>query len=109
MRKNYFIAPGLFDSKMSQTNIIELVCKKYGLTIEEVKGKSRKTDIIQARQVAMYLIKKKLGYSYERIGKHCFGWPDHSTVIHAVRIVADAISIKNEQGLAAIEVMTRLT
>lgn len=68
--------------------IQDAVAKHFGITIDALIGTSRKREIVQARQLAMYLIKKYIELSLKSIGA-AFGNRDHSTVIHACQVVAD--------------------
>nr|WP_307909165.1 helix-turn-helix domain-containing protein [Mycoplasmopsis bovis] len=47
-------------------------------------GKSRRKDVVLARHIAIWIVKKQLDLSLEQIGKF-FGNRDHSTIINAVR------------------------
>jgi len=60
----------------------------YGIKLEDLKAKTRKKEIVTARQVAMYFSKEFTNHSLKSIGYH-FGGRDHSTVIHAVQTVND--------------------
>jgi chromosomal replication initiator protein len=51
-----------------------------------LKSKTRKREIVQARQIAMYFAKKMTKSSLANIGLHC-GGKDHATVLHACRTV----------------------
>ena len=53
-----------------------------------MKDKTRKREIVIARQVAMYFAKEYTNMSLKSIGNH-FGGRDHSTVIHALTSVSD--------------------
>ncbi|GGZ39761.1 chromosomal replication initiator protein DnaA [Echinicola pacifica] len=62
----------------------------YGIKLEDLKAKTRKKEIVVARQVAMYFSKEFTNHSLKSIGYH-FGGRDHSTVIHAVQTINDLI------------------
>jgi len=62
----------------------------YGIHADELKAKTRKKEIVIARQLAMYFSKEFTQHSLKSIGYH-FGGRDHSTVIHAVQTVNDMI------------------
>lgn len=62
----------------------------YGIHVDELKAKTRKKEIVIARQMAMYFSKEFTNHSLKSIGFH-FGGRDHSTVIHAVQAVNDMI------------------
>ncbi|MBN7811141.1 chromosomal replication initiator protein DnaA [Algoriphagus sp. H41] len=66
------------------------VSEYYGIHTDELKAKTRKKEIVIARQVAMYFSKEFTNHSLKSIGYH-FGGRDHSTVIHAVQTVNDMI------------------
>jgi chromosomal replication initiator protein len=70
----------------SAVEIRDLVAEAYGMTVEQVIGKSRKRPIVDARHVAMHFCKLMTSLSLEAIGRR-FGGRDHSTVIHACRAV----------------------
>jgi len=64
------------------------VSEYYGIALDDLKAKTRKKEIVTARQVAMYFCKEFTNHSLKSIGYH-FGGRDHSTVIHAVQTVND--------------------
>lgn len=72
-------------------DFIQKSCSEYyGIKVEDLKAKTRKKEIVIARQVAMYFSKEFTNHSLKSIGYH-FGGRDHSTVIHAVQSVNDLI------------------
>jgi chromosomal replication initiator protein len=66
--------------------IQKVVCDYFNLPIELLKSKTRKREVVQARQIAMYFAKKMTKSSLASIGAHC-GGKDHATVLHACRTV----------------------
>ena len=64
--------------------IVEKVAKYYGLTVVEMTGKSRVSNIMIARQVTMYLLSKELGLSTTKIALEV-GVKDHTTVMNGLR------------------------
>ncbi len=66
--------------------IQKVVCDYFDLPIELMKSKTRKREIVQARQIAMYFSKKLTKSSLATIGMHC-GGKDHATVLHACKTV----------------------
>jgi chromosomal replication initiator protein len=66
--------------------IQKIVCDYFGLPLESIGSKTRKREIVQARQLAMYFSKKLTKASLATIGLHC-GNKDHATVLHACRTV----------------------
>ncbi|WP_126177028.1 chromosomal replication initiator protein DnaA [Tsuneonella rigui] len=64
------------------------VCQFYRIDRAEMGSKRRARAVVRPRQVAMYLAKVLTPRSYPEIGRK-FGGRDHSTVIHAVRLIED--------------------
>lgn len=70
--------------------IQKVVCDYFNLSIDVINSKTRKREIVQARQLAMYFAKKHTKASLATIGLHC-GNKDHATVLHACRTVNNLI------------------
>lgn len=66
--------------------IQKVVCDYFDLAIDTMKSKTRKREVVQARQIAMYFAKNMTKSSLATIGMHC-GGKDHATVLHACRTV----------------------
>ena len=70
--------------------IQKTVSDYFKIDPKDLKDKTRKKEIVTARQIAMYFAKEYTNHSLKSIGYH-FGGRDHSTVIHAVQTVNDLI------------------
>lgn len=66
--------------------IQELVADYFKISVQDIKGKTRKKEIAQARQIAMYLSQQYTKQPLKIIGEQ-FGGRDHSTVVHAGKTV----------------------
>lgn len=66
--------------------IQKVVCDYFDLPVDLMKSKTRKREVVQARQIAMYFAKNLTKSSLATIGMHC-GGKDHATVLHACRTV----------------------
>lgn len=66
--------------------IQKVVCDYFKLNMEVMKSKTRKREVVQARQIAMYFAKGYTKASLATIGAHC-GGKDHATVLHACKTV----------------------
>jgi chromosomal replication initiator protein len=66
--------------------IQQKVCDFYGLKPDALQSKTRKREIVQARQVAMYFSKNLTNSSLSAIGA-VIGRRDHATVLHACKTV----------------------
>ncbi|QEC54069.1 chromosomal replication initiator protein DnaA [Anseongella ginsenosidimutans] len=78
------------NKEISIEYIQKLVCEYFEIPVDAVKSKSRKREIVQARQISMYLAKSHTKASLKSIGQF-FGGRDHSTVIYACQTVDDLI------------------
>ncbi len=75
------------------------VCEHLSIPPDLLRAKTRKQEIVTARQIAMYLSKELTNSSLKTIGLH-FGGRDHSTVIHAYQTIED--SMKEDQKMKAM-------
>ncbi|HRN40661.1 MAG: chromosomal replication initiator protein DnaA [Flavobacteriales bacterium] len=66
--------------------IQKVVCDYFEMPIDHLKSKTRKREVVQARQIAMYFSKQMTKSSLATIGMHC-GGKDHATVLHACKTV----------------------
>jgi len=73
-------------------SIISKVCDYYGIEADAIQTKSRKHEVVQVRQISMYLAKKYLDLSTSKIGAY-IGKRDHATVLHACTTVRDQIDV----------------
>ena len=74
---------------MAIKDIVKIVSEHYKLEESSVYEKTRKKEIVKARQVVMYLLREDFNVSYPLIGKK-LGGKDHTTVIHS------CLKIKND-------------
>lgn len=68
--------------------IQKMVCEYFDVSYDKLLAKTRKREIVQARQITMYLAKAFTKNSLKTIGEH-FGGRDHTTVIHSCQTVKD--------------------
>jgi chromosomal replication initiator protein len=78
-------------SPITIDQIQRVVCDFFDLPEDLLRAKTRKQEVVVARQVAMYLAKELTNSSLKTIGLH-FGGRDHSTVIHAYQSVCNHMS-----------------
>jgi len=81
------------DRKINITieNITSLVCDFLNVDENKIRDKTRKKEIVLARQIAMFLSKELTKSSLKTIGLH-FGGRDHSTVIHSCNTIEASFS-----------------
>lgn len=89
-------------------SIQDLVADHFSLDVDIIQSKSRKRNIVTARQLAMFFVKKHTNHSLKTIGK-AFGGRDHSTVIYSCRTVNDLIDSDKSFQLIVEELEKKLT
>src|SRR5690242_3400827 len=93
--KNYtmspYVIPGLPQYWHCKTDsIITECCIEFGITTEQIKLKTRRTEIVVPRMAAIYLMRQKLPhFTLKQIGK-IFDF-DHTTIINAIKIIKNEI------------------
>lgn len=70
--------------------VLMAVANVFGLSPEDLLGRSRSRDVALPRQVAMYLMREEMNVSLPQIGE-ALGGRDHTTVMYACDKVADMI------------------
>ena len=76
-------------------NIITKVCAHFDVDTISIQSRSRKREIVQARQIAMYLAKKYTEASSAQIGS-AIGKKDHATVLHSCKMVRNQLDVDKE-------------
>ncbi len=77
------------------SRIQKVVADFFQISVEDLKGKKRSSNVAFPRQIAMYLSRTLLNESFERIGLE-FGGKDHSTVMHSCDKIEDECNTKEE-------------
>lgn len=100
---NYFgeNAPVVIDPAKVQKE----VSSRFNVDISDLKGPCRSRDIVVPRQVAMYLARELTDSSLPAIGR-AFGGRDHSTVLHACKIVTSKLA-KDKAFAALVQELMR--
>ena len=76
--------------------IKEVVCSYFRVSIEDIVSPSRKNQIVYARNIAIYIIRKKYNTPLKKIGEY-FGKRDHATIAHAYDKIKQ--SVLNDQHI----------
>ena len=77
---------------VNHRHIIKLVSEFYDISQEDLIIKGRKKEVVKPRQIAMYLMRSELRYSYPGIGEK-LGGRDHTTAIHAYEKISRELEI----------------
>lgn len=78
--------------RITVQKIQEVVCNYFNIKKELIQSKSRKREIVQARQIAMYFTKAHTEMSLAQIGLH-LGKRNHATVLHACNTVKGLLDV----------------
>ena len=78
-------------SEVTIDKVQKVVCDYFNITREVLLSKTRKRQIVQARQIAMYMSRSLINCSLSTIGAET-GGKDHATVLHACTTVNDLMS-----------------
>ena len=75
---------------ISAEDIINRVAVLTNIRSDDIVGPSRRKEVAEARQIAVYLCRELLGLSLSTIGMH-FGGRDHTTALHACNKIRNAL------------------
>ncbi len=87
--------------------IQKVVCNYYNIGIDQLQSKTRKREIVQARQVAMFFSKTLTKSSLATIGSQ-IGGKDHATVLHACKTVNNLIETDKRFRIQVDEIEKKL-
>ncbi len=87
--------------------IQKVVCNYFNIPVEQIQSKTRKREIVQARQVAMFFSKNLTKASLATIGSQ-IGGKDHATVLHACKTVNNLIETDKRFRIQIDEIEKKL-
>ena len=76
------------DRKITLDDIARIVCEHFGVDLEVLCMKTRRREVVMARQLVMYLSKEYTSSSLSLIGSK-FGNYNHTTVLYAIKSVGE--------------------
>ncbi len=88
---------------MSAERIIECVCRYFNVSKEELVGKKKTKEVVEPRQICIYLITDMLALPLATIGG-MFGGRDHTTVMHARDKVAERLPVQQKLKVAVSDI-----
>ncbi len=86
--------------------ILEVVSSHFGVSIDAIRGKSRKKELVFVRMLAMTLMTEMTNMPLKAIGATC-GGRDHSTVIHARDTIRERRDAKDPQVMEALQLLVQ--
>lgn len=87
--------------------IQKVICDHLKISIESINAKTRKREIVQARQLSMYFAKKYTKLPLSTIGSYC-GNKDHATVLHACRTINNLYDTDKKMKLIVDEIEKKM-
>ena len=84
-----------------------VICNYFNIPVEQIQSKTRKREIVQARQVAMFFSKTLTKSSLATIGSQ-IGGKDHATVLHACKTVNNLIETDKRFRIQVDEIEKKL-
>ncbi len=88
--------------------IVDGTCSCCNVRQEDLFGKSRKANIVRARQLSIYLAQKHTHLTHSRIGA-LIGNRDHATVIHSIRTIENRLQEDKSLQATLQEIESRLS
>lgn len=77
--------------ELTPSYILNTVCEEYMVSTEDVSGKKRNAELVEPRQIVMYLCRELTDTSLADIGK-LLGKKDHTTVMHGIKTIEKKMS-----------------
>lgn len=90
------------------SDIAGVVARRFNLKISDLQGKKRSRSIALPRQMAMYLARRLTRHSLEEVGTY-FGGRDHTTVLHANRLIGERRKLEDELNQQLLDLEGRLS
>ena len=88
---------------LTTDRIIDCVCKYFNVSRTDLLGKKKNKEIVEPRQICMYIILEMLALPLTSVGQ-IFGGKDHTTVIHAREKVSEMIKDSNRIKIAVDDI-----
>ena len=95
------------EKKITAELIITETARYFQLSPDDLKGQSRTRVMVQARQIAMYLMRMMTPLSLKEVGE-AFGGRDHTTVLNGVRNVENDVKSGGEAALSVKDITSNI-
>lgn len=79
--------PAPISRQPNPNDILKIICDTYGVTLKDITSKKRTKNLVDPRQMAMYLLRQDIGLNLQSIGQ-LLGGRDHTTVMHGIEKVS---------------------
>jgi chromosomal replication initiator protein len=101
------LLPSTKPREITAALILDETAKQFGWTLDELKGKSRRRPLVNARQIGMYVMRELTDFSYPRIAEE-FGGRDHTTVMYAVEKIREQMTERHHTFDQVNELIARV-
>ena len=95
------------DTEITPALIMGQTADYFAVTVEQLCSADRSRDLVEARQIAMYLCRELTDLSLPKIGQ-TFGGRDHTTVMHAQRKISQQMTHKHDVFTHVTELTNRI-
>lgn len=95
-------------SKVSAQRILNVTASYYNLSVSQITGKIKTGQIVNARHIAIYLIRNLLDVSLKQIGE-TFSNRDHTTIMHSINKVEEMLKTDKQTKVAIEELKKRIS
>ncbi|MFN4293497.1 MAG: chromosomal replication initiator protein DnaA [Thermoflexales bacterium] len=92
---------------ITPSQVIETVAKFYNISVADMVSPSRNKELVQPRQIAMYLIRQETDASLPEIGG-LLGGRDHTTILHGVERIKDRLETEEQLRREVMSVREQL-
>lgn len=99
------VDPGNIPTDVMVDRILTIICRHYGVTVEDVKSKKKSSNITNVRHIAVHIIKSITTLTLDEIGE-ILGGRNHSTMINSLEkanIMIRTVRNKEAEVLALIK------
>ncbi len=93
--------------EVTAKKVIETVSKKYGISVDDIYGKSRNKPVANARNVSIYIIRKVTPLSLKDVG-HLYN-RDHTTILSSIQTVEKEIAANPLLEIEITEMIKEIT
>ena len=101
------LLPDAVEARVTPDLAISVAAEYFHVTPDDIRSGNRSRPLVNARQVAMYLVRELTDLSLPKIGER-FGGRDHSTVIHATNKVREQLKANQSCYHQVQELTTRI-
>jgi len=101
------LLPESESSEIDAATIMAVTAEFFSISLEDLTSHSRSRNLVNARQIAMYLCRELTDLSLPSIGKQ-FGGKDHTTVMHAVKKIAALMAERRQIYNQVTELTARI-